>query len=232
MALPAVLKEAEQWTDRDYASILARGDRLTSDEQQNTPMGLARYTDLTPADIDANHLRIGMSHFCKELLKTERRSIGWFDARYQGIESSARSDRPSFDPSLAGVRAPYTSTFNHYIRAELGYKSDVAYYILGEGVGRWDWQKEMGYPTTTDDLRDAMTKNPHLKVLIVSGYYDLATPYRAVGHTLAGLSLDPILRKNITIEKYEASHMMYVHGPSLHKLKHDSAAVIDSTMKK
>jgi carboxypeptidase C (cathepsin A) len=230
--LPAVLKEVEQWTDREYASILARGDRLTGDERRDAAARLAHYTGLTPADIDANRLRIGMSHFCKELLKTDRRSIGRFDARYQGIESSAASDRPSFDPSLAGVRAPYTSTFNHYIRTELGYKSDVPYFILGEGVGRWDWQTEMGYPTTPDDLRDAMTKNPHLKVLIASGYYDLATPYRAVEHTLAGLGLDPILRKNITIKKYEAGHMMYVHGASLHKLKHDSAALIDQILKK
>ena len=145
-----------------------------------------------------------MSHFCKELLKQDRRSIGRFDARYQGIESSAASASPSFDPSLAAVRAPYTSTFNNYIRVELGYKTDVPYYILGEGVGRWDWQREMGYPATTDDLRDAMTKNPHMKVLIASGYYDLATPYRAVEHTLAAQGFDPILRKNITIERYDA----------------------------
>ena len=68
-----------------------------------------------------------------------------------------------------------------------------------------------------------MIKNPHMKVLIASGYYDLATPYRAVEHTLAGLGLDPILRKNIAIEKYEAGHMMYRPGPSLQKLKRDGA---------
>lgn len=72
-----------------------------------------------------------------------------------------------------------------------------------------------------------MTKTPHMKVLIASGYYDLATPYRAVEHTLAVQGLDPILRKNITIERYDSGHMMYVHGPSLHKLKHDGMALID-----
>jgi carboxypeptidase C (cathepsin A) len=223
----AVLAEVERWTDHDYASILARGDRLTADERREAAARLARYTGLSPVDIEANRLRVDMAYFCKELLKTQRRSIGRFDARYQGIESSAASERPSFDPSLAAVRAPYTSTFNHYVRMALGYKSDVPYYILGEGVGRWDWQRQMGYPATTDDLRDAMTKNPHLKVLIGSGYYDLATPYRAIEHTLAGLGLDPLLRKNITIEKYEAGHMMYLHAPSLHKLKRDGVALIE-----
>jgi carboxypeptidase C (cathepsin A) len=225
--LSAVLKEVEQWTDREYTSILARGDRLTADERQAAAAKLARYTGLSLSDIDSNNLRIGMSYFCKELLKQDRRSIGRFDSRYQGIESSAASASPSFDPSLAAVRAPYTSTFNNYIRVELGYKTDVPYYILGEGVGRWDWQRDMGYPTTTNDLQDAMTKNPHMKVLIASGYYDLATPYRAVEHTLAAQGFDPILRKNITIAKYDAGHMMYVHGPALHKLKHDGIALIN-----
>jgi carboxypeptidase C (cathepsin A) len=231
-ALPVVLKEVEQWTDREYASILARGDRLTDAERRETTTKLARYTSLSPSDIDANNLRIGMSYFCKELLKNDRRSIGRFDGRYQGIESSAASASPSFDPSLAGVRAPYTSTFNNYIRVELGYKTDVPYFILGEGVDRWDWQRDMGYPTTTSDLREAMTKNPHMKVLIASGYYDLATPYRAVEHTLATQGFDPILRKNITIERYDSGHMMYVHGPSLHKLKHDGMALIDGARAK
>jgi carboxypeptidase C (cathepsin A) len=225
--LTAVLAEVERWTDREYASILARGDRLTEQERHQAVAKLARYTGLPVADIEANHLRIEMSHFCKELLKNQRRSIGRLDARYQGIESSPSSDRPSFDPSMAAIRAPYTSTFNHYLRATLGYKSDVPYYILGEGVGRWDWQRPMGYPATSDDLRDAMTKNPHLKVLVASGYYDLATPYRAIEHTLAGLGLDPILCKNITITKYEAGHMMYLHTPSLHKLKRDGTALIE-----
>ena len=230
--LPAVLKDVEGWVDREYASILARGDRLTTDERRDASVKLARYTGLSRSDIESNNLRIDMSYFCKELLKQDRRSIGRFDARFQGIESSASSASPSFDPSLAAVRAPYTSTFNNYIRLELAYKTDVPYYILGEGIGRWDWQRDMGYPATTNDLRDAMTKNPHMKVLIASGYYDLATPYRAVEHTLAGQGFDPILRKNITVEKYDAGHMMYVHGPSLHKLKRDGALFIDSAKRK
>ncbi len=225
--LAAALAEVERWTDRDYASILARGDRLSDDERREAAAKLARYTGLPASDIEANRLRIDMAHFCKELLKTQRRSIGRLDSRYQGIESSASADRPSFDPSMAAIRAPYTATFNNYVRMVLGYKSDLPYYILGEGVGRWDWQRPMGYPATTDDLRDAMTKNPHLKVLVASGYYDLATPYRAIEHTLAGLGLDPLLRKNITIEKYEAGHMMYLHTQSLHKLKRDGAALIE-----
>ncbi len=227
--LPAVLREVEGWTDREYAALLAHGDRLSEDERRQTAERLARYTGLDAGEIERHQLRIEQSFFCKELLKARRRSIGRFDARYEGIENLTPSDSggPSFDPSLAAVLAPYTSTFNHYIRAELSYKSDMPYYILGGGVGKWDFQNEMGYPATTHALSEAMSKNPHMQVLIASGYFDLATPYRAVEHALAGLALDPVLHKNVSIETYEAGHMMYLHVPSLHKLKRDGAALIE-----
>jgi carboxypeptidase C (cathepsin A) len=230
--LSVLLEQVEQWTNREYAAILAQGDRLTDQKRREAAEQLARFTSLNAQDIEADGLRINVSHFRKQVLKPQRRSIGRFDARYVGVERSAVSDQPSFDASLAAVRAPYTATFNDYVRSVLGYKSDLPYYILGEGVGHWDWQREMGYPSTTDSLRDAMAKNPHMKVLIASGYYDLATPYAAVEHTLAGLGLDPLLRKNIRVAKYEAGHMMYIHGPSLRKLKRDGAALINAGRQK
>ncbi len=234
LGLPALLREVEGWADREYTEILARGDRLSGDERRRAARQLARYTGLEADDIEERELRIVPTHFDRELLKPERRSIGRFDARYKGIENRGPSggDRPSFDPSYAAVHAAYTTTFNHYVRAELGYKSDLTYHILGGGVGRWDFQTEMGYPSTAAALRSAMAENPHMRVLIASGYYDLATPYRAVEQTLAGLGLDPELRKNIAVEYYEAGHMMYLHGPSLHKLKRDGMALIERAMEK
>lgn len=236
LGLRDLLKEVEGWVDREYVAILARGDRLTEEERRQAAQRLARYTGLKAEDIEDHNLRIGMSFFNRELLKSEHRSIGRFDSRYKGIEnrgpSGGRGPGPSHDPSYDAVLAPYTSTFNHYVREELGYRSDAPYYILGGGVGRWDFQTEMGYPSTTSQLRDAMTQNPHMKVLIASGYFDLATPYRAVEHALAGLGLDPVLRKNLGVEYYEAGHMMYLHAPSLHELKRDGTAFIEKALKK
>ena len=200
----------------------------TAEERREAVARLARYTGLGAEVIDEHQLRIELSVFRKELLKSHHRSIGRFDARYQGIENLTPSDSgPSTDASYSAVRGPYTATFNRYLRSELGYRSDVPYYVLGEGVGRWNFQSEMGYPATTHSLSAAMAKNPHMKVLIASGYYDLATPYRAVEQAIAGLGLDPVLRKNLTVETYDAGHMMYLHEPSLHKLKHDGAEFIE-----
>src|SRR5262249_54335152 len=65
--LPEVLREVEQWTDREYASILARGDRLSENERREAAARLSRYTGLDAGEIEARHLRIDLSHFRKEL---------------------------------------------------------------------------------------------------------------------------------------------------------------------
>jgi carboxypeptidase C (cathepsin A) len=72
-----------------------------------------------------------------------------------------------------------------------------------------------------------MAKNPHLKVLVASGYFDLATPYNATEYTLAHMKLDPALRRNVRVATYEAGHMMYLHRPSLAKLKTDAARFLE-----
>ena len=103
-ALPAIVQEVEQWADREYVSILARGDAITDAERQAAVGRLVRYTGLDADEIEAHNLRISQGVFCKELLKHERRVIGRFDARYQGVDNAPGSPGPGFDPSLAGVR--------------------------------------------------------------------------------------------------------------------------------
>ncbi len=60
-----------------------------------------------------------------------------------------------------------------------------------------------------------------MRVFVANGYYDLATPYFASEYTFNHLALDPALRSNIVMRYYEGGHMMYVHLPSLEKLKGD-----------
>ena len=71
-----------------------------------------------------------------------------------------------------------------------------------------------------------MTQNPHLKVFVANGYYDLATPYFATDYTFDHLGLDPTSRRTSPSAYYEAGHMMYIHGPSLVKLRAEMAAFI------
>ena len=77
-----------------------------------------------------------------------------------------------------------------------------------------------------------MVKDPYLKVLVMEGYYDLATPFYAADYTMNHMDLGPEYRKNISFATYDAGHMMYVREAELAKVKKDFTAFIDATMAK
>lgn len=226
-----VVAEAEAWASGEYTIALAKGGRLTPQERQDAIAKLARYTGLDPKFLDYAELRVNLNLFRKELLRTERRSIGRLDSRFKGYDSSIATDSAEYDASEAAIRPPYTATFNNYIRTELGYKSDLEYYILGGGIGPWNWGTNNNYVDTSTALRTALARNPFLKVFVAAGYYDMATPYFAVEYTLQHISLDPSLLRNFSTSYYEAGHMMYIDEKSLTKLHTDVSRFIDDSMR-
>ena len=155
------------------------------------------------------------------------------ESRVTGIDRDAGSDSTNEDPSMNAIRPPYTAAFNDYVRRELGYKSDVEYYILGGGItAPWNYNVSNGYADTSMPLKDAMAKNPYMKIFVGCGYYDMATPFYAAEYTVSAMNLDPELRKNVSFEYYEAGHMMYIEKNSLAKLKKDASAFIQSALRR
>ena len=124
------------------------------------------------------------------------------------------------------ARSGYTATFNDYVRRELGFKSDLAYYILGGGIGTWEWDAENQFADTSGALGDALTRNPHMRLFVASGYFDLATPYFATEYTRNHLGLDPSLRGRMTRRYYRAGHLMYIDVQELAALRRDVAAFL------
>jgi carboxypeptidase C (cathepsin A) len=230
--LRKTLDEVEDWTLNHYAAVLAKGDRLTPEEREEAIDKLARYTGLSREYVDRTNLRIEYTRFRKELLRDEKLTVGRLDSRFKGLDANYTTDRPDFDPSMAAIRPPYTAAFNDYVRTELGYESDLHYWILGGGVNTpWDFGRPgEGFPDTSEALRTALVQNPYMKVFVAYGYYDLATPYFGAEYTMSHLDLHPALRENITGAYYEAGHMMYIDVESLAKLKSDIVSFYASAM--
>lgn len=228
-----LLDEVERFAATEYTDLLAKGDALTAAEREQLAARLARYTGLDPKYIENTDLRIEILRFCKELLRDEKRTVGRLDSRFKGMDLLAATERPDFDPSMAAIRPPYTAMLNDYVRRELGFKSDLTYHILGGGIGPWDWGSAGGgFADTSEALRSAFAKNPHMKLFVASGYYDLATPYFATEYTLRHLGLDPTLKSSIGTAYYEAGHMMYIHTGELAKLRKDVGAFVQGALAK
>ncbi len=225
------LDEVEAFALGEYATALMKGDALPSGEKAKIVQKLARYTGLTPEYIEQTNMRVEIMRFTKGLQRDERRTTGRLDTRFKGIDRDAAGEGWEFDPSLAAITGPYTATLNDYVRSELDFKSDLPYEILTSRVHPWSYdQHQNEFVNVAETLRKAMSINRYLKVFVGNGYYDLATPYFATLYTFDHMALDESLQGNISMGFYEAGHMMYIHLPSLEKLKGDLVQFVDSAL--
>jgi carboxypeptidase C (cathepsin A) len=227
----ALLNEVEQWSTNDYSVILQKGDSLTQQERQSAIDHLARYTGLSKTFIDRSNLRVDLAHFDAELLRDEGKSVGRLDARFTGVNASGTAQAADYDASEAVIRPPYTSVFGDYIKQELGYDTDLTYWVLGGGIGPWEFpgNGRSGFPDVSDMLRNTFAKNPYMHVLVAEGYYDSATPLFGVEYTLNHMGLTAAGHKNITRDTFAAGHMVYIDQPSLAKLKKDIDSLYETT---
>lgn len=230
--LQETLKQAEQFATHEYATALMKGDALPAEERAPIVARLAELTGLTTEYLERTNLRIDIFRFVKELLRDQRRTVGRLDSRFQGIERDAAGESIDNDPSMSNIMGPYAATFYDYVRRELKFESDLPYEILSPKVhSQWSYSDhENQYLNVADTLRKAMSINPHLRVFVANGYYDLATPYFATMYTFHHLGLDESLQGNVTMGFYEAGHMMYVHVPSLAQLKEDLVGFMKSAI--
>lgn len=225
--LQTTIAEAEEFASGDYARALFLDAALPETERAAIVQRLARLTGLTESYIEQTNLRVEIHRFCKELLRSERRTAGRLDSRFTGFDRDAAGETGESDPSYAAILGAYTGAMNDYVRRDLRFESDLPYEVLTGLYERWDYGKHQNrYVDVSETLRSAISQNPFLKVIIANGYYDLATPYFATEYTVNHLALAPDLRANVSLTYYEAGHMMYVHEPSLAQLRADLVAFL------
>ena len=229
--LKKAIEEAERYASGPYTAALFKGTALPADERAAVVKSLARLTGLSPKYLDDSNLRVHIQRFTKELLRDQRRTVGRFDSRMEGIDSDAAGETPDYDPSYATVYGPYTAVWNQYVRTELKFESDLPYEILTARVRPWSFKEyENRYVNVAETLRQAMTQNQSLKVFVGNGRFDLATPYFATEYTFSHMGLDPALRDHVSMSYYEAGHMMYTQLKSLQQVKADMARFLASCL--
>lgn len=231
--LRGFLREVEKFANGPYTLALQAGDSLPRAQRAQIIRQLSAYTGLKADYIDQCDLRINIHQFCKELLRSKKLTVGRLDTRFKGHDRTATGSTTDYDPAMAAIYPPYTTMVNDHIRRTLGYENDAPYHILGgdeELYKKWNWgSAREGHPDTSEAMRQAMAKNPHMRVFVASGFYDLATPYHATYYTLDHMGLTPEQRKRIVTHEYSAGHMMYIHEEMLLKLRKDVSGFLNQS---
>jgi carboxypeptidase C (cathepsin A) len=233
--LKDLLEGVEHFCLHTYVAALAKGEDLDEDEKKELVEKISAYTGLAAELIERHNFRINWMEFTRNLLKKDGLLVGRMDSTITGVEPDPTRPWPIYDPSLDTLYGPFSSAMNAYVRKELKFESDLVYEFLNMKVNKlWDWssglEMNQGFIDVSHTLRDALAVNENLKVLIASGLFDLATPYFAAKYTVSHMWLGE-QRSNITIEHYEAGHMIYTHTDALRKLSLDARCFYASALK-
>jgi carboxypeptidase C (cathepsin A) len=220
---------AEKFVADDYLSALHAGARLSNDARRRVVKRIAELTGLAPALVDDKNLRISDQTFFFELLRDRGQIVGRLEARVTGPMAASKTREWEFDPGIEAIGAPYTMAAHAYMSEQLGVDVRERYEVLNlDAHKQWNWnrgeEKGNGFACTSPDLCRALRRNPHLRVLVASGHYDLGTPYSATDWSLAQLDVPADVLARVEHHYYDAGHMMYTRETDMRKLKRDLAA--------
>ena len=223
MPIDSLLEEVRSFAGGEYLLALFKGSTLTEIEKGKIAKKLAAYTGLRLEYVLQANLRIEIFRFCKELLRDSRQVIGRIDSRYIGYDRDAAGEVPEDDPSSYDIQGVFAAVFNDYVNRELNYKSDISYIISSDLWAHWSYKEyENRFVQLEEMLRKTMIRNKFMKVWVLNGYYDLATPFFASEYVFSHLDLEPAYQKNIAMTYYESGHMIYLHEPSLRKFRKEA----------
>jgi carboxypeptidase C (cathepsin A) len=225
----AARQAAEAFVADDYLAALHAGARLGGTARRRVARRLAELTGLPVALVEDHNLRIDDQSFFFELLRDQGRQVGRLDARATGPLGARRSRAFEFDPGIEAIAAPYGMAAQAYFAEALGLVDEQRYELLSMATNKaWNWNrgddKGNAFCSTSNDLSRALRRNPHLRVLVASGRYDLGTPYSASDWSLAQLDVPADVMARVEHQYYDAGHMMYTRQADLDKLARDLGA--------
>ena len=237
--LTTFLNDARRFASTEYAAALMKGSTLSATEEADIAKKLAGFTGLSEDYLIKANLRVALPQFQAELQRSRGLTIGRYDARFMGETYDLLTEFAEFDPSFSGILGAFTAAFNSYVRGDLKFGDGKIYKVLPKEPGlAWDWKHNSGYasffpgaPNVEGDLVRVLIENPHLRVQVENGLFDMATPFFATEYTMDHLLLPGNARDRIQLNYYDAGHMMYLNEKDLAKLKANVGSFIDNAGK-
>jgi carboxypeptidase C (cathepsin A) len=232
--LTTFLKQVEHWATTDYALALTAGSELDPAKKRAVAEQYAAYTGLPVDYVLKANLRVTGGMFEKTLQSARGMTTGRIDTRFFGPDMDPLAKDADYDPQAAALSSAYVSAFNDYARRTLGYGAGKTFKPSVPLFRSWDNAHSppgarfapRAMLNVMPDLASAMKYNPGLKVQLLGGYYDLATPYFQGWYEMHHLQIPDALQANIEYHYYPSGHMVYAQEASARALHDDVAGFI------
>ena len=214
-SLTEFVRMAEDFARTDLSRWLAHGADFPADQRQQVVSRMSELCGLPEETLERADGRINSTFFCRELLRDQRLFCGHYDASVTSTDPFP--DREKFegpDPLWAFDRL-FTGAVNHHLRSNLQVTTDLDYRLLSHEVHQsWKDGAEQNHffhkvAGAMDDLRYGMSLNPHMRVYICHGYFDLVTPYFSSSRLIDLMKLTPAQQEMIESCNYLGGHMFY-----------------------
>ncbi len=220
--LAEVHAAAEEFASTDYAKFLIRGASLDAAERERILGRLADFLGLPVDFVTRAEGRIRQDVFARELLRDERKVVGFYDATITTTDPFPdRANHEAPDATLAGISAAYTAAVNKQLRFVIGVETDREYQLLNIEVNQaWKEDSKKHFfessDGATDTFRYGMALNPHMRAFITHGLFDMVTPYYASDRLRNLMRLDPETAGRLTVQHFGGGHMFYAWEDSRH----------------
>ena len=225
MKLEDFLDEVRTFVTDRYVPALYKGRRMTEEEKSEIVKEISTYTGLSEEYVARSNMRIELSDFCKELLADKKLMTGRLDGRFTGPVIDGSIEDGVSDPSGFDVDAPLIAAANQFMVDELGYKTDRPYKPLSIDINdRWTFNYDNRALAQEDIIKNIMASNSRLKIWVMCGYYDGATPFYASEWVYNHVFADESRLDNLSFTYYPAGHMFYLDEGSFDKFRKDAEA--------
>lgn len=212
--------EAKAFADHDYVLALYKGEGMSEEEKEHIIDRVTYYTGVSREYLIRHGLKIDDNDVRSEIARRHGKAVSRYDGRMtrpllepdvdeatKGLWDDATADRwdPYFYAALTGDLLP-----------KLGVKLDRNYINLA-GLYK-DWGKDESMGTTGEQLRNAMTRRPGMRVFFANGWYDLCTEFGFVWHTIDHCGLP---KERVCWKGYKSGHMIYIGEENVKELCSD-----------
>jgi carboxypeptidase C (cathepsin A) len=221
------LADVEAYARGEYVTDILKGEHDPAATDRLTERVVA-LTGLDPVMVRRMHGRLDASLF--QQLVSPGRVASIYDDSVTRPDPTPRLLSSEFpDPILGGFQAPVTSAMMAIYTERLNWHPDFVYHLANDAAfEEWDWGHGLGRPESLTSLQAARSVDPHLRVLIAHGLFDLRTPYFGTAR-LVDMLPDMDGAAPVVLRVYPGGHMFYFDDASRAALHGDVEATLGLT---